>query len=166
MKFVRLETTYKNGSTSSEPFLFCTGCHSFLLHESNFCPGCGRKLNRSPKLSQIIKMNEGDVSGFEETLNYVKERIKWQEIDTVKLGSIVFAPICSKCKNIITDTINYNEEPESFDYPTMNYILNRKYTITPYCCPNCGTIFKSIAIPTRFPIKLEDMLFVTDAVVD
>ena len=45
MKFVRLETTYKNGSASSEPFLFCTGCHSFLLHESNFCPSCGEKNN-------------------------------------------------------------------------------------------------------------------------
>ena len=80
------------------------------------------------------------------------------------IGSIIFAPICSKCKHIITDKVNYKEDEKSYDYPTMNYNLNREYEIKPDKCPNCGTIFRSIATPSDFPIKFEDMLFVCDAV--
>ena len=79
-------------------------------------------------------------------------------------GSIIFAPICSKCKHIITDKVNYKENEKSFDYPTMNYNLNREYEIEPDKCPNCRTIFRSISTPSDFPIKFEDMLFVCDAV--
>ena len=75
MKFVRLETTYKNGNTSSAPFLFCTKCHSVLIFETKFCPHCGHKLNTDVKLSQIIKAT--DDMGLKETVDYIKERIEW-----------------------------------------------------------------------------------------
>lgn len=79
-------------------------------------------------------------------------------------GSIIFAPICSKCKHIITDEVNYKEDEKSFDYLSMNYNLYREYEIKPYKCSNCGTVFRSIVAPGDFPIKFKDILFVCDAV--
>lgn len=79
MKFVRLETTCKDGSTSSEPFLFCSKCHSFLFNPRSwsFCPYCGHRLNHDAPLSQTIYANEADVRSANQMMTYILSKLDW-----------------------------------------------------------------------------------------
>lgn len=57
-------------------------------------------------------------------------------------AAILFRPICSKCKHILYDTIDYIEYPYGYD-------------IIPNKCPFCNEPFESIEIPTTLPFKNE-----------
>ena len=65
------------------------------------------------------------------------------------IASIVFRPICSKCKHLIYEEIDYIEYPIQIN----NYkkCLSNDYEIIPNKCPHCNTPFESIEIPTKLP---------------
>ena len=60
------------------------------------------------------------------------------------MAEINFLPVCSNCKQIIHETIDYEEHADT--YPS--------YTITPGVCPHCGERFDSITMPRRLPFKV------------
>lgn len=70
-------------------------------------------------------------------------------------ASIEFVPVCSNCKHIITDLIDFRStvtdvlvgSPEK----GMEKMLAPNYQIHPYSCPNCKMIFDRIALPTKLP---------------
>ena len=62
-----------------------------------------------------------------------------------KYAEINFLPVCSNCHQVPRKTINYMPD-------------NAPYTITPYCCPNCGALFETITIPTGFPFYTEEYI--------
>ena len=65
------------------------------------------------------------------------------------MASINFLPVCSKCKSIIWEVIDYKSTCES------GLLVEKQYSmaleITPEKCPVCGERFESINVPTRFP---------------
>lgn len=62
---------------------------------------------------------------------------------------IEFRPVCSICNHIIESEINGEfMEVGRDDIPGMAYM---EFVITPDRCPNCGTYFTGIIIPTRLP---------------
>ena len=65
-------------------------------------------------------------------------------------ASILFRPICSKCKNIIygkIDCINIKYDK----------CFVSDYYIVPEKCPHCNTPFENIEIPTKLPFNTNIM---------
>ena len=68
-------------------------------------------------------------------------------------AEILFRPICSKCKHILYEEIDYIEYPVAIgDYKGM---LMNNFTITPQKCPYCNAPFERIEIPTKLPFRNE-----------
>lgn len=66
------------------------------------------------------------------------------------MASISFVPMCTNCKQIIWDVIDYKEA-----YRQPDVLGGARYfkdhEISPERCPNCGKIFESIEVPTKIP---------------
>ena len=65
------------------------------------------------------------------------------------IASILFRPICSKCKHILYTEINCSEYPILTNYYSGCYL--GYYEITPEKCPYCNAIFNNIEMPTKLP---------------
>lgn len=61
-------------------------------------------------------------------------------------ASILFRPICSKCKNILYEKI------DCINIKYKNSFVT-DYTIVPHKCPYCNTPFENIEIPTTLPFE-------------
>ena len=66
------------------------------------------------------------------------------------VGSILLAPVCSNCLNIIEDTVDLRD-----DDIVPNQWIMKICTVEPRRCSKCGAIFKSIVAPKEFPFKFE-----------
>ena len=63
-----------------------------------------------------------------------------------RTGKILFRPICSKCKKLIPEKIDYITYP----YKSNGFIGEKGY-IQPSRCPFCNTVFEGIEMPTKLP---------------
>ena len=81
-------------------------------------------------------------------LNIAKEKLNENERELYG-HSIIFAPICSKCGALITDTISIERDAigarEHFSFEAIN----------PGWCPNCKTYFNSIVAPGKLPFNVK-----------
>ena len=65
-------------------------------------------------------------------------------------ASILFRPVCSKCRGLLYRTIDFIEYPAQIE----NYkgaILPTDFDIIPNKCPYCNASFESIEMPTKLP---------------
>lgn len=67
-------------------------------------------------------------------------------MDNSITASIIFRPICSKCKHIIYEDVDYIEYPV---HSKLGWF--KDYSITPKECPYCGIRFNKIEMPTSLP---------------
>lgn len=72
------------------------------------------------------------------------------------MAEIKFLPVCSNCKRIIYETVDYGY-PEFSD---IDYIDDSKYirispkrAISPNCCPYCDIHFDMIMMATELPFE-------------
>lgn len=68
------------------------------------------------------------------------------------MATIQFMPVCTKCKKVIFDYIDCNNEVWHMD--NVGYV---NCQITPYSCPNCGAIFEEVTMPTELPFDNRDL---------
>lgn len=66
------------------------------------------------------------------------------------MADILFRPICSNCKCIIEEPVDYVHWEDNYHWEA-EYPMHQ---IIPYKCKNCGSIFDSIEIPTKLPFHL------------
>lgn len=67
------------------------------------------------------------------------------------ITSIVFLPVCSKCLNIIWQTVDCKARTGiECGRPR---IIGEEYDLTPDKCPHCGWFINSIVIPTKLPFN-------------
>ena len=73
-----------------------------------------------------------------------------------EFAPITFMPVCTKCLNIIFQTVDAKiiTEVES-DLPM---IIGASYEIIPNKCPYCGIRFDAIKIPTKLPYKATEYI--------
>ena len=87
--------------------------------------------------------------------------MSFREVDMAD-AKILFLPVCSKCRQIIYDTIDYKTEvaglirvnihnPDIKEIRAMPAKL-----IFPHQCKNCGAVFENITMPTKLPFYGED----------
>jgi hypothetical protein len=67
------------------------------------------------------------------------------------ITSIVFLPVCSKCLNIIWQTVDC--EARTGIACGSPRIIGEKYDLTPEQCPHCRRFIDSITIPTKLPFN-------------
>ena len=66
--------------------------------------------------------------------------------------TIMFLPVCLKCRKIILETIEVDEYAiEANDY-------RPSYAVSPVRCPHCGAFFKRVSMPTKLPFNALDFL--------
>ncbi len=77
MIFARL-CAHRDDCDESSPFLFCSKCKAYLSRaEFRFCPWCGHKIQLASKV-QIIEANGDEAGIFEEEIDFVRKRVKWE----------------------------------------------------------------------------------------
>ena len=64
------------------------------------------------------------------------------------MAEILFKPICSECGKEIKAEIDYKRTDLKVIH--MPDIIPNK-EISPWCCPNCLSIFNRIVMPTKLP---------------
>lgn len=67
------------------------------------------------------------------------------------ITSIVFLPVCSKCLNIIWQTVDF--EVRTGIACGRPRLISEDYDLTPNKCPHCGRFINSITIPTKLPFN-------------
>ena len=67
------------------------------------------------------------------------------------IASIIFLPVCSKCLNIIWQTIDCKKRTGIVC--GIPRTIGDEYDITPYKCPHCGRFIDSVEIPTKLPFN-------------
>ena len=67
------------------------------------------------------------------------------------ITSIVFLPVCSKCLNIIWQTVDCKKRTGIVR--GILRTMGDEYDITPNKCPHCGRFINSIVIPTTTPFN-------------
>ena len=66
------------------------------------------------------------------------------------MAEIQFRPICSNCKQIIYDKIDFGYDEDAV-CDKVKYPHN--YWMTPIECPNCGELFEMIIMPRNLPFQ-------------
>lgn len=80
-------------------------------------------------------------------------------------GSIVFVPVCSKCRHLLTEQpIDYIQREDQSDYMVnvLHYRFEEDFEIKPQYCPNCQTVFLSIVTPGKFPVNVKQLFEFAD----
>ena len=67
------------------------------------------------------------------------------------ITSIVFLPVCSKCLNIIWQTVDCENRMGIVREKPITFV--DKHDIEPQKCPHCGRNIDSVTIPTKFPFN-------------
>ena len=70
----------------------------------------------------------------------------------MKTATISFLPVCSECHQVIWRTIDCIRDNMEI-YGTLEEMkqIFPHYTVVPERCPNCGSEFTEINIPTKLP---------------
>ena len=68
------------------------------------------------------------------------------------LSEIHFLPVCTKCRTVINDTVNF-EYLDNVPDDSDRVVIPREYRISPHKCDKCGAVFTSIIIPTQLPFE-------------
>ena len=70
-------------------------------------------------------------------------------------ATISFLPVCSECHQVIWRTVDCIRDDmeirETLKDEMERKILLPHYTVVPERCPNCGSIFTAISVPTKLP---------------
>ena len=73
----------------------------------------------------------------------------------MKTATIDFLPVCSECHQVIWRTVDYirddMETCRTLKEEMEQKALLQNYTIVPERCPNCGSEFAGISVPTKLP---------------
>lgn len=69
------------------------------------------------------------------------------------MAKIVFAPVCSKCEQIIKKRVDCKYDDTDDINPRT---LFKDKVIEPERCPNCGVYFDAILMPMQLPSQLFD----------
>lgn len=69
------------------------------------------------------------------------------------MADIVFAPICSNCGLPIYMDIEVEYSDYLKDLLTPESKILHHIQISPSVCPNCGTYFECVIMPTRLPYE-------------
>ena len=73
----------------------------------------------------------------------------------MKIATISFLPVCSECHQVIWRTIDCirddMETHRTLKDEMEQKILLPHYTVVPEYCPNCGSVFTGISVPTTLP---------------
>ena len=67
------------------------------------------------------------------------------------IASIVFLPVCTKCLNIIWQTVNCEDYMDTVRGTPITFV--DKHSIRPETCPHCGRFIDSVVIPTKLPFN-------------
>lgn len=67
------------------------------------------------------------------------------------ITSIVFLPVCSKCLDLIWQTVDC--EKRIGIVCGIPRTIGDEYGITPNKCPHCGRYINSVVIPTKLPFN-------------
>lgn len=86
------------------------------------------------------------------------------------MAAIIVRPTCSKCGACIQKLVYPDEYIDDFDYwgdPSLLHPYKIKTTIVnPQKCPFCGAEFKTIIVPTRFPIDDKSLIKYSNSYAD
>lgn len=68
--------------------------------------------------------------------------------DEIMSSAINFVPTCGNCHKVIFGVVGmeYDDTIELYGDNSIQAVI-RERTITPYCCPYCHTVFRSITGP-------------------
>lgn len=69
---------------------------------------------------------------------------------------IMFAPICSNCGLPIYMGIEVEDLDYMKDLLTHETRILHRIQISPSTCPNCGTHFETVIMPTQLPYEFPD----------
>ena len=71
-----------------------------------------------------------------------------------EIASIMFMPVCAKCRKIIWQEVDAPQSVGVID--GLPRLKGATYDISPNQCPHCGAWFDVIKIPTKLPFNPYD----------
>lgn len=73
------------------------------------------------------------------------------------MAEIRFLPVCSNCRNVITEEIDWREDADYIPYGNNLNIFDgfKTHHIVPSICPHCNCIFTKITMPAKLPFEEE-----------
>ena len=66
-------------------------------------------------------------------------------------ASILFQPVCSVCKRVLYEKIDFVERPDIIPNKLAHVKTNDDYYVVPKRCPYCDSFFTMIQMPTKLP---------------
>ena len=74
----------------------------------------------------------------------------------MKSATINFLPVCAECNQVIWRTIDCIRDDMETNGMEQKILLPH-YTVVPERCPNCGSEFTGISIPTKLPFDYDSV---------
>ena len=87
-------------------------------------------------------------------INALQKEVQIEEIAEAqdRIAEIHFLPVCSKCNQILWETIDCKEEPPYYVGQRERYYVPN-CIISPERCPYCKRPFEKIVMPTKLPFN-------------